>query len=265
MGMEQNITVRLSAFEGPLDLLCHLIEKNEIDIYDIPIAEITEQYIVYLDAADTRDMENMSEFLLMAATLIELKSRLLLPRNKPEESEEEIDPREELVKKLIEYKKFKEVTEELKSREEKASLLLYKEADKSIQKLKTANTEDLDEFLKGVTLNDIFKAFEEVMRRKELKVDRVRSGFNSVERDRYTIGDKIRYITDLLTLQPKLYFSAIFRDEAKKMEIVVTFLALLELIKMKQVIIMQEQNFDEIVIMNNGSDQHENNRIRGSD
>ncbi|HBF64648.1 MAG TPA: hypothetical protein DDW34_01510, partial [Clostridium sp.] len=125
--MEQ-ITIRLDAFEGPLDLLYHLIEKNEIDIYDIPIARLTDQYLAYLDLAEDRDMDGMSEFLVMAATLLEIKSKLLLPKPK-NEAEEGPDPREELVIKLLEYKKIKEVTEDWRQREEEAALLLFKEAD----------------------------------------------------------------------------------------------------------------------------------------
>ena len=124
----ETINIRLAAFEGPLDLLYHLIEKNEIDIYDIPVAALTEQYLAYLDAAEDRDMDGMSEFLLMAATLLEIKSKLLLPKPKAEE-EEGPDPREELVQRLLEYKRIKDATETLKEREEEAALVYYKEAD----------------------------------------------------------------------------------------------------------------------------------------
>ncbi|USF30756.1 segregation/condensation protein A [Clostridium sp. MD294] len=259
----RSINVHLEAFEGPFDLLFHLIEKNEIDIYDIPIAQLTEQYIAFLDQAEYKNMDNMSEFLIMAATLIEIKSKLLLPKQKQEQQQQQ-DPREELVNKLLEYKKFKEITEDFKKREEIAALVLYKEADKAIEKLKQSNEEnvDLEKFLCGITLNNLYEAFTEVMKRRETKVDRVRSSFKSVQRDLYTIDEKIDYIRDLLILRSSVSFYTIFRSEAVKMEIVVTFLALLELIKMKEVSVSQKETFSEILITKvNGSDNNEIDRV----
>ncbi|MCI9354681.1 MAG: segregation/condensation protein A [Firmicutes bacterium] len=257
----ESINVHLEAFEGPFDLLFHLIEKNEIDIYDIPIAQLTEQYIAFLEQAEYKNMDGMSEFLLMAATLIEIKSKLLLPKQKQEQPQQ--DPREELVNKLLEYKKFKEITEDFKKREETAALVLYKEADKAVEKLKQSNKQDLDldKFLCGITLDNLYEAFTEVMKRRETKVDRVRSSFKSVERDLYTIDEKIDYIRDLLILRPSVSFYTIFRPKAVKMEIVVTFLALLELIKMKEVSVSQKEAFSEILITKvSGSDNNEINR-----
>lgn len=243
------INIRLDAFEGPLDLLYHLIEKNEIDIYDIPIASLTEQYLAYLDEAADRDMDGMSEFLLMAATLLEIKSKMLLPVPKTEE-EEGPDPREELVQRLLEYKKIKDVTDTLKEREEEAALIFYKEADASVAKLKEQPPGALEDLLQGVTMEDLYRAFQQVMARKETKVDRVRSSFRSVEKDLFTVGEKMEYIRDLLLLYPRgtIAFQTIFRQGTGRMEKVVTFLALLELIKQKEVQITQEQNFSEILI-----------------
>lgn len=246
----KSITIRLDAFEGPLDLLYHLIEKNEIDIYDIPIAALTEQYLAYLDAAEDRDMDGMSEFLLMAATLLEIKSKLLLPKQKAAEEEAAPDPRAELVQRLLEYKKIKDATDTLKEREEEAALVFYKEADASVQKLKEQPPQELEELLQGITMDDLYTAFRQIMARKETKVDTVRSGFRSVQRDLFTVAEKMDYIRDLLLLRPqgKTAFHRIFRAEAGKMEKVVTFLALLELIKQKEVQITQEQTFGEILI-----------------
>ena len=245
----EEINIRLDAFEGPLDLLYHLIEKNEIDIYDIPVASLTEQYLAYLDAAEDRDMDGMSEFLLMAATLLEIKSKLLLPKTKAEE-EEGPDPREELVQKLLEYKQIKDATETLREREEDAAQFFYKEADVSIEKLKEREPEELDAILQGVTLDDLCAAFQQVLERNETKVDRIRSSFRSVQKDLFTISEKMEYIRDLLILRPhgETTFHRIFRENAGKMEKVVTFLALLELIKQKEVQITQERNFSEILI-----------------
>lgn len=253
----EKITVHLDAFEGPLDLLYHLIEKNEIDIYDIPISSLADQYIEYIEKAQNKNMESMSEFLIMASTLLEIKSKMLIPSQKNDKTEEEgEDPREELVKKLIEYKKFKNITEDFKKYEEEASQVLYKK-NEEFEKLfdDIEKNDDLDSFFNGVTLKDIFNTFQEVMQRKETKVDKVRSSFKSVERDLYTIDEKINYIRDMLFITPKIVFKSIFRSGAKKMEIVVTFLALLELIKMKDVIITQEKAFGDITITkNNGGD-----------
>ena len=245
----ETINIRLDAFEGPLDLLYHLIEKNEIDIYDIPIASLTEQYMAYLEAAEDRDMDGMSEFLLMAATLLEIKSKMLLPSPKTEE-EVGPDPREELVQRLLEYKKIKDVTETFKEREEEAALVFYKEADASVKKLKEQPPQELEDLLQGITMDDLYNAFQQVMARKETKVDRVRSSFRSVQKDLFTVSEKMEYIRDLLILRPhgKTAFHTIFRENAGKMEKVVTFLALLELIKQKEVQITQERNFGEILI-----------------
>ena len=245
--MEQ-VTIRLDAFEGPMDLLYHLIEKNEIDIYDIPIASLTDQYLAYLDAAEDRNMDGMSEFLVMAATLLEIKSKLLLPKAKKEAEEEGPDPRAELVERLLEYKKIKGVTAEWKARAEEAGRLLYKPADKAIAKLRREENQPLEDFLMGVTMEDLYLAFQEVMQRKESKVDHVRSSFRAVERDLFTIQDKMDYIRDLLILQPQITFFGIFRRKSRKMEKVVTFLALLELIKRKEVQITQQGTFSEIYI-----------------
>ena len=243
------INIRLDAFEGPLDLLYHLIEKNEIDIYDIPIASLTEQYLAFLDAAEDRDMDGMSEFLLMSATLLEIKSKMLLPAPKNEE-EEGPDPREELVQRLLEYKKIKDVTDTLKEREEEAALVFYKEADASVAKLKEQPPQELEDLLQGITMDDLYQAFQQVMARKETKVDKVRSSFRSVQKDLFTVGEKMEYIRDLLILRPhgQTAFHTIFRENAGKMEKVVTFLALLELIKQKEVQITKERNFGEILI-----------------
>ena len=245
----ETINIRLAAFEGPLDLLYHLIEKNEIDIYDIPIAALTEQYLAYLDAAEDRDMDGMSEFLLMSATLLEIKSKLLLPKPKAEE-EEGPDPREELVQRLLEYKRIKDATETLKEREEEAALVYYKEADASVARLKEQPPQELEDLLQGITMDDLYQAFRQVMARKETKEDKVRSSFRSVQKDLFTVGEKMEYIRDMLILHPheKTAFHTIFRRNAGKMERVVTFLALLELIKQKEVQITQEKNFGEIFI-----------------
>ena len=243
----QNVNVKFETFEGPIELLYHLIEKNKIDIYDIPIASLTEQYIEVIESENYRNMDNISEFMVMAATLIEIKSKMLLP-SPPSEDQEEIDPRAQLVERLLEYKKFKSISEDFKDRREKAAQVFYKDCDVPDEFLKYKEPIDINDVLKGVTIDDIYKAFKDVMGRKENKIDKVRSSFKSVERDLFTIEEKMDYITDLLTLNPKVYFKRMFRPGAGKNEKVVTFLALLELIKTKTISFQQNELFGDIEI-----------------
>ena len=232
-----NMTVRLDSFSGPLDLLYHLIEKNEIDIYDIPIAELTEQYMEFISREENKNMDGMSEFIVMAADLIEIKSRMLLPKVQSEEPEE--DPRDELVQKLLEYKKFKGVTEIFQRMEESASKIFFREPDIIIPQLSKREEPTVEECLHGLTMEDLYKAFREVMLRREKKIDRVRSGFKSVKRDNFTVDEKIN---------PKIKFYDMFTDSSTKEEVLVTFLALLELIRHHSVLVEQEQVFGEIMI-----------------
>ena len=152
-----NMTVRLDSFSGPLDLLYHLIEKNEIDIYDIPIAELTEQYMEFISREENKNMDGMSEFIVMAADLIEIKSRMLLPKVQSEEPEE--DPRDELVQKLLEYKKFKGVTETFQRMEENASKIFFREPDIIIPQLSKREEPTVEECLHGLTMEDLYNAF----------------------------------------------------------------------------------------------------------
>jgi len=252
--MEQ-ITLKLENFTGPISLLYSLIEKSKIDIYDIPISEVTSQYMAVLNDAKSRNMDIMSEFLVMAATLIEIKSRMLLPKN--DDDTEEADPREELVKRLIEYKKFVTVAENLKERENSGAFLLYKTPDPIIGKLQKPDN-DIGHFLNGVTFDALVKAFEDVCIRNEYKTDTVRSGFKKVERDRFTVEEKIVYIKDLLYLKPRIVFAEIFAQDTGRPEIAVTFLALLELIKNGYADIKQKHIFGDIIIeRTNRSDKNE--------
>lgn len=248
--MEQ-ITLRLENFQGPLSLLYHLIEKNKVDIYDIPIAEITEQYMEVIYSSEIMDMEIMSSFIVMAATLMEIKSKMLLPKPAKADDEEEVDPREELVNRLIEYRKYCEAAKELKEKEEKYSRRLYKEPDPALNDIKKDYEQSLSEFMNGVTFDDLAKAFKTVMERKDLKTDKVRSGFKSVERDEFTIEEKIDYIRELLYLMPKVSFKDVFSHSTTRSEVAVTFLAVLELIKTGFIRVSQEYNFGSIEICRN--------------
>ena len=191
------LQIKLEEFEGPLDLLLKLIDKNKIDIYDIPISKLTDDYLYYIKNKSIIDMEEMSQFIIMATTLLEIKSKMLLPKEKDKETNEEIDPREELVQKLIEYKKYKMIAEKLYETEVFVDKVIFKKEDiNAINNIKIKTEPTIEEILEGVTLKDLYKAFEEVLKRKELKTDKIRSGFKSVTRALYKINDKINYIED---------------------------------------------------------------------
>ena len=251
----ENMTVKLDSFSGPLDLLYHLIEKNEIDIYDIPIAALTDQYIEFISREENRNMDGMSEFVLMAATLIEIKSRMLLP--KPAENEDEADPREELVQKLLEYKRFKGITETLAMKGEEASRTLFRERDPIIDELMKAVEPDVEESLNGLTMDDLYRAFRDVMIRREKKADRVRSGFSSVKRDSFTVDEKITALKGALRRSGSVKFYDMFGEDSSREEILVTFLALLELIRRHNVSVSQEDAFGEIMIFAGDLDREE--------
>lgn len=237
-------------FEGPLDLLLQLIEKHKIDIYNIPIAKLTDSYLEYLRLLREVNADNLSEFILMAATLLEIKSRMLLPIQK-EDEEEEGDPREELVRRLLEYKMYKEAAEELGVKQRQGLYPVFKAPDKDIKSeaLKGEEEEkDVSEILNGVTADMLYKAFLDVMKRKEVRVDRVRSSFDSVVKDPFTVEEKIEHIKNVLSIKEKVEFSQLFGRKAGKSETVVTFMALLELIKGKYLEAVQDELFGRIII-----------------
>jgi segregation and condensation protein A len=247
----EKLNVRLTGFEGPLDLLLHLIDKNEIDIYDIPIAELTEQYMEFIES---HSMESMSEFILMAATLLEIKSKMLLPL--PQKDEQGVDPRQELVEKLIEYKRYRQAAESLAARGGVAERVFRTPDSELIDMLKSTLEKQpgdiVSELLGGISLDGLFDVFESVLMRQELRTDKVRSGFNSVEREIFTVDDKILFIRSLIAVSRKLSFREIFANGGSRMEIVVTFLAVLELIKRDEIKFRQENAFDDIMIFRRG-------------
>lgn len=246
--MEMDIEIRLEKFEGPMDLLYSLIVKNKIDIYDIPIALITEQYLQYINSMGKYNMENISEFLIMAATLIEIKSRLLLPKE-VDENNEEIDPREELVQRLIEYKRFKGIAEEFDAKQKNCGYTYYKAEDKAlIKQIRQEVPKEISDILNGATGDMLFRAFKEVLKRRELKTDKIRSGFNSVKRDEFTLEEKLEQLSTLIQTKRRFSFFKVFSSVATKNEIVTTFLAMLQLIKDKKIAIKQEGTFEDITI-----------------
>ena len=243
------IPVKLPVFEGPLDLLMHLIEKNKIDIYDIPIAEITDQYLEYVRQMNREDMDVTSEFLVMAATLLDIKSRMLLPREKDEETgEEEGDPREELVRRLLEYKKYKYLSEELAVRREQAGVRFFREQHLPKEVRSYQPPIDYGELLRNVDLDSLEKVFGEVLRRKKSRRDPIRSGFGKIRRDEVNIDNKTLYIRAFLRSHPHTDFRALLESQESREEVIVTFLILLELMKNQKVHIVQDSIGGKILV-----------------
>lgn len=241
------IPVKLQIFEGPLDLLLHLIEKNKVDIYDIPIVEITAQYLDYIKAMETEDMNVMSEFLVMAATLLEIKCRMLLPREVDEEGEE-IDPRTELVQKLLEYKMYKYMSYELKDRQVDAARTLFREKNLPKEVADYRPPVDLKALLGDADLAKLQSLFKMVMKRQEDKIDPVRSSFGNVEKDEVDMDAKTTYVEGFIRLHKTFSFRQLLEKQKSKMEIIVTFLVILEMMKMGKISIVQENTFDDIMI-----------------
>ena len=243
--MELNVS--LEVFEGPLDLLLHLIEKNKVDIYDIPIAEITDQYIAYVDEMKKADLNIMSEFLVMAATLLSIKSRMLLPAEVNEE-EEEIDPRAELVEMLIEYKTYKSLAYELKDRQLGADHILYKIPTIPKEVTEYEIPVDVAELMSDVTLQKLNDIFNELLRREKGRVDPIRSKFGEIEKEEVSLEEKLSDLTDYCKKTRRTSFRKLLGKSSSKAEIVVTFLAILELIRSGNVTVRQDKIFDDIEI-----------------
>ncbi len=247
MRVTMGIPVKLQVFEGPLDFLLHLIEKNKVNIYDIPIVEITEQYLEYIRRMQEEDLNVMSEFMVMAATLISIKCRMLLPREINEEGEEE-DPRDELVQQLLEYKMYKYMSYELKDRMAEAARSIYKKPTIPEEVLEYREPADPSQLLEGITLAQLNKIFKSIIRRQEDKLDPIRSKFGKIEREEVSLPDKMNYVEEYANTHKKFSFRNLLQKQASKTQIVVTFLAVLELMKTGKIWISQERLFDDIYI-----------------
>lgn len=241
------IDVKLQVFEGPLDLLLHLIEKNQVNIYDIPIVTITEQYLEYLDEMQAHDLDIMSEFLVMAATLISIKAKMLLPKEETEEEDEE-DPRAELVRRLLEYKMYKYAATELKDMEMDASYAVFKKA--TIPEEVSEFQEEIDpvELCDGLTLSKLNEIFQMVMKKQVDKIDPIRSKFGTIEKEEVNIEEKMESIREEVRGLKGISFRTLLEIQATKLNIIVTFMAILELMKVGAVTVRQEGLFGDIVI-----------------
>ena len=241
------IPVKLQAFEGPLDLLLHLIDKNKVNIYDIPIVEITDQYLAYIEEMQRQDLNVMSEFLVMAATLIDIKSKMLLPPEVDEEGEE-LDPREELVQKLLEYKMYKYMSYELRDREEDAAYHLYKKENIPDEVKAYREPVNLDDLLKDVTLSRLNTVFQEIMKRREDRIDPIRSRFGKIEKDAVDLNETMAFVEQYIMDRGSCTFRNLLTLQKGKMYMVVTFMTILELMKVGKIGVEQNGTFAEIYI-----------------
>lgn len=241
------ISYKLEKFEGPLDLLLHLIEKNKVDIYDIPIVEITQQYLDYVNQMDKEDLNIVSDFLVMAATLLEIKARMLLPVEVDEEGEEE-DPRAELVARLLEYKRYKLMALELQDMEDNAQGLLFKGPTVPKEVAKYEPPVDLDKLLDGLTLAKLQSIFESVMKRQREKVDPIRSKFGTIKKEPVSLETRILDVMSYARKHRTFSFRQMLERQSDKLEVVVTFLAILELMKIGKIHLTQEHTFDDMFI-----------------
>ena len=241
------IPVKLQVFEGPLDLLLHLIDKNKIDIYDIPIVEITNQYMEYIRAMEKEDLNVMSEFLLMAATLLDIKCRMLLPKEINEEGQEE-DPRQELVEQILQYKMYKYMAYELRDRQVEGERAIYREPDIPEEVQEYVEPVNLEELLGDLTLAKLNRIFRDVMRRQDEKIDPIRSGFGKIEKEEVSLPEKLDYVEEYAVNHSVFSFRQLLKKQGSKVQLVVTFLAVLELMKTGKIKIEQKQPFDDICI-----------------
>lgn len=240
---KEGYAVQLSNFEGPLDLLLYLIRKDEIDIYDIPIADITRQYLGYVELMQELDLEVAGEFILMAATLIQIKVRMLLPKPPVEDDEEPEDPRAELVRQILEYKRFKEVAENMGEYESRQSRLFSRRDFQWVKTYQVKEEVSNEELLKDVSLFDLLSAFKQV-------VDSMpKISTHSVGTIGTTIEEQIEMIRQVLATKDRVSFVEMISTLTNRVQVVVTFMAMLELIKLQFIRIQQAAVFGEIWIV----------------
>ena len=245
--MNNKIDIKLNVFEGPLDLLLHLIEKNKFNIFDIPIVEITDQYLEYLDEMDEEDVGVMSDFLVMAATLINIKAKMLLPAEEIPEEEDE-DPRTELVNALLEYKMYKYAAIELKDMELDGGKVFYKAP--TIPKEVKDYKEDIDpaDIIRDTTLEKLNAIFTDIMKRQNDRLDPVRSKFGKITKEEITVEDKMVELRSSIKGLRSINFKTLLEKERGRMNLIVSFLAVLELIKIGVIEVRQNGLFEDVII-----------------
>jgi segregation and condensation protein A len=233
---ELNYKVKIENFEGPLDLLVHLIKEAKMDIAEVKLSEITDQYIKYIEQIDELDMEKASEFIEMAATLLEIKSKKILPRLDDEVPEEE-DSEQRLLRQIEEYKIFKEASEELKKIENIDRM--YKEPDKQANKCKIV--------LKDIVLDGLLDAFANLLHKVRIQEKEIEP--KKIVKDRFTVAEKIAVIKDSVMIKERIKFSELIDEKITRSEVINVFLAILELLKLQTISIVQNNVFEEIEIV----------------
>ena len=238
--------IKLNVFEGPLDLLLFFIRRDEIDIYDIPISKITKEFIQYLDFLKELDLETAGDFILMASTLMQIKVKMLLPKEIDEKGEE-IDPRADLVKALLEYKRFKEMSDELSFFESSQRKLNYRgNYDHDVKESKP----EMEVLLKNITIYDLIKAFKKALLQRPVEA------IHQKEKINVSIEQQIEFILQLVEGKDEVPFVDLIKDLHEKIKIIVTFIALLELVKLGQIGLKESLKFNDFVIygIENGKD-----------
>ncbi len=248
------IPVKLQVFEGPLDLLLHLIEKNKIDIYDIPIVEITAQYLEYIKQMKEENMDVCSEFLVMAATLLDIKCKMLLPVEENEEGEPE-DPRAELVQQLLEYKMARQLSLELRDRQMMASQVLYRTRSVLPDEVKMYEAPvDYDELRGDMTLPKLHEIFKSMLMRQEDRIDPIRSQYGKIEKDEIDMDTKTLFVQAYAREHRTFSFRKLLEKQRSRAELIVTFLIILEMMKSGEITVVQEDINDDIMITSNVGD-----------
>ena len=243
------IEIKLDAYEGPLDLLLQLINANKVDIYDIPIVTITDQYLEYVAQMEKEDLNVVSEFLVMAAMLLDIKSKMLLPKQETETEEGETeDPRQELVEKLLEYKMYKAMSYELKDMMLDAEKSMYRESSIPPEIAAYEEPVDLNELMSDVTLVRLREIFNDVMKRQVDKIDPVRSKFGKIEKEEVNMDEKTAHVTEYIRSHRRCSFRQLLGQSKTRMQVIVTFLVVLELIKGGKISVVQENRKDDIII-----------------
>ncbi|MCX5705277.1 MAG: segregation/condensation protein A [Candidatus Omnitrophica bacterium] len=232
--------IKLEIFEGPLDLLLYLIKKDHLNIYDIPISKVTEQYLQYLNLMQVLDLNIAGDFLVIAADLMKIKSKMLLPAEELATEEAQEDPREELVRRLLEYEKFKQIANTLREKET-TQKDVFKRPKVEIE---TDSREEKEAYFEA-SIFDLISAFSQALK------DVPKEIFYEVIKDEFTVEEKVHSLLHLLLVAPSMRVSDLFAKAKNKLEIVVTFLAVLELIRMKEAVIFQREKFAEIEISRN--------------
>jgi segregation and condensation protein A len=242
--VELTYTIRIEAFEGPFDLLLFFIERDELDIYDIPIARIADDFLGYVHTMENLNIDMASEFILVAATLMRIKAKMLIPRKEVDEQGNEIDPREELIQRLIEYKSYKEVTEELRRKEESRSMS-FPRGNVQVELAALAEEALADAELESLTLYKLLQAFKRVMDRLE---EAKRNPVHTIVQYTFTIQEEQNQIVNKLVQKPRLDFIDVFATCESRIHAIVTFLALLEMINNQVVRILSGEGINNFWI-----------------